>query len=267
MIDESADKPGQDAAPAMLDLGGYPIAYRHKPGIGNGTQAPGVLFLCGYRSSMEGEKAEHLARWCVARGFGFTRFDYAGHGASGGAMETGTIGRWLGDALAIADRIAGGPLILVGSSMGAWLAVLLALARPGRVRGLLGIAAAPDFTEDLIPDRIGAQGMRHLMAYGRIERPSRYSDAPDVVTRALIEEARAHLVLRAPLPLQVPLRLIHGLADPDVPWTQSQRLLEVWQGKDAELILIKDGDHRLSRPADLARITATLARLIDPGQA
>lgn len=146
--------------------------------------------------------------------------------------------------------------------MGAWIAVLVALARPDRVAGVMGIASAPDFTEDLITQRLSKGELDRLWRDGRLERPSAYSEEPDLLARSLLEEARTHLVLRAPIPLTAPLRLIHGLADSDVPWEQSRRLLDHWQGTDVELNLVKDGDHRLSRETDLQRMTDVLAGLL-----
>lgn len=259
-------KAGSGAGPEalhFLEAGGNRLATLSVPAGAAGRDRPTVLFLGGFRSNMRGEKARHLAQWCGQQGLGFVRLDYSGHGESGGTFADGTIGRWRDDALAVADEMTQGPLIVIGSSMGAWIAVLTALARPERVAGLLGIAAAPDFTEDLIPARLGEAGWRELMSVGRFERPSAYGGELDILTSRLIEEARGHLVLRAPVALDVPLRLIHGLADPDVPWAQSRRLLDAWQGTDAELVLVKDGDHRLSRPADLARMSGLLAGLIE----
>lgn len=225
-------------------------------------ERPTIVFLGGFRSNMRGQKAEHLAGWCESRGLGFLRFDYSGHGESSGEFADGTVGQWRDDALSVIDQLVAGPIVLIGSSMGAWMAVLVALARPEKVVGLMGIAAAPDFTEDLVPRRLTQSETQRLWREGRIERPSAYSEQPDVLTRRLLEEGRDHLVLREPLALEFPLRLIHGLADPDVPAEQSRRLLEVWRGDDAKLIVIEDGDHRLSRPSDLARISELLRDLL-----
>ena len=246
-----------------LDVGGTPIAYRFRPGPARSRGAPTVVFLCGFRSSMTGNKAEHVAGWCGRNGLPCLRFDYFGHGLSGGAPADGTIGRWRRDALGVIDRFAPGKLILVGSSMGAWIAVLVALARPEKAAGLLGIAAAPDFTEEPMRARLGEAGWRRLMDEGRIERPSAYSEEPDIITRAMVEEARGNLVLGGEIGLTAPLRLMHGLADPDVPWRQSLRLLENWRGSDGELLLIKDGDHRLSRPQDLEMLSGMLSGLAE----
>lgn len=235
-----------------------------------GSPLPGILFLGGFRSDMTGVKATALEAFCAARGQPFLRFDYRGHGASGGRFEEATIGDWVSDALTMIDGATGGPLVLVGSSMGAWIAVLAALARPDRIAGLVGIAAAPDFTEDLIHDRLTAEQKAELARKGVLRRPSAYDSEPYPITSRLIEDGRERLVLRAPIPLTIPLRLIHGLADPDVPWTQSRRLLEAWEGADARLTFVKDGDHRLSREQDLALMTgaaAELSALVTPSAA
>ncbi len=246
----------------FLAAGDDRLAYLTAVGRRGDPAGPTIVFLCGFRSNMRGEKAEHLSRWCGDQGLGFLRLDYTGHGESSGAFADGTIGKWRDDALAVIDHAAPGPLVLIGSSMGAWIATLVALARPDRVVGMMGIASAPDFTEDLIPQRLSKADLDRLWHEGRLERPSAYSAEPDILTRSLLEEARAHLVLRAPIPLTVPLRLVHGLADTDVPWEQGRKLLGQWQGTDAELTLIKDGDHRLSRQADLRRLTDLLAGLL-----
>jgi len=222
---------------------------------------PGVLFCPGFRSDMGGTKAVFLEARGRARGLAVTRFDYRGHGASPGRFEDGTIGAWTEDALAVLDGATDGPQILVGSSMGAWIAVLVARARPGRVAGVVTVAAAPDFTEDLIRPALGPEAEAALARDGVWRRPSAYADSPDLVTARLLDEARTHLVLRAPIPLAAPLRALHGLADTDVPWRQSLRLVEAWAGADVRLTLIKDGGHRLSRPQDLALLDAAVAEL------
>lgn len=254
---------GQNRQPCdFLTIGQDRVAYLT---AGTGHSDPTchtIVFLGGFRSNMRGEKAEHLSRWCAERDQAFLRLDYYGHGESSGAFADGTIGKWRDDALAVIDHVAPGPVVLIGSSMGAWISTLVALARRERIVGMVGIAAAPDFTEDLIPERLGQEELDRLWREGLLERPSAYSAEPDVLTRSLLEEARGHLVLRAPIDLDFPLRLIHGLADPDVPWEQSRKLLDAWKGADVELTLIKDGDHRLSRDADLQRMTGVIAGLL-----
>jgi pimeloyl-ACP methyl ester carboxylesterase len=231
-----------------------------------------VVFLGGFMSNMTGDKATSLERWAQSTGHAFLRLDYSGHGESDGAFRDGTLGRWIADAQAVIAHCAvetaglGGRLVLVGSSMGGWVMVRLAqiMAQTGgrpQIAGLVGIAAAPDFTEDLMPKRLGADVMATIARDGLIEMPTPYSDRPYVVTRQLLEDGRHHLVLRAPVDLAMPVRLLHGTADRDVPWTQSQKLLERLTGDDVTLTLIRDGDHRLSTPRDLDRLRHTVETL------
>jgi len=207
---------------------------------------------------MGGTKAVALAEHCRGRGHSFLRFDYFGHGASSGDFREGSIGRWAGDALAVIDRLTQGPLILVGSSMGGWIALLAALARPDRVRGLIGIASAPDFTEDLIWNRLSAEQGRRFQASGELSAPSAYESELIPITYRLVEEGRRHLLLRRPLALTCPVRLLHGMQDPDVPYQTSLRLARNLTGTEAVVELIEDGDHRLSRPQDLVRLFAAV---------
>jgi pimeloyl-ACP methyl ester carboxylesterase len=234
------------------------IAYRYREG---GTDLPGVMFLGGFRSDMTGIKAASLDRFCAARDQCYLRFDYQGHGDSRTRFEDCTVGLWLEDALCVLDQVAYGPQILVGSSMGAWIALLAALARPNRVSGLVCIAGAVDFTEALLWPRLGAERQRQLMVQGALRIPSAYDPDGYVVTRALIEEGRRHLLLAGAIELPVPTRLLHGMADPDVPWQHSLRLAAALTGGDVVTVLIKDGDHRLSRPQDLARLEAAIDEL------
>ena len=206
---------------------------------------------------MTGTKALWLEDWARARGRAFLRFDYRGHGASSGDFLDGAIGDWADDAAEAVSRLTQGPQILVGSSMGGWIALLLARRLSERVAGLVGIAAAPDFTEDIWARMDEAQ-QRQLMAAGRIEQPSDYSDEPYVITRRLIEDGRDQLVLRAPLALPFPVRLLQGTADMDVPVSVALRLLDHIDCPDARLTLVKDADHRFSGPRELALIGKTL---------
>lgn len=207
---------------------------------------------------MTGTKVMALEAACASAGRAFTRFDYFGHGASSGAFTDGTIGRWSEDAIAVLDELTEGPQVLVGSSMGGWIMLLVALARPGRVCGLVGIAAAPDFTEDLMWDRMDDSIRAALARDGVYHEPSQYDEEPTAITLRLIEEGRDHLVLRSPIPLHCPVRLIHGLEDPDVPWDTSMRLSRVLESPDVTLTLVKDAVHRLSEPRDIARLIATV---------
>lgn len=241
-----------------LDCGdGHLIAYHSVTG-----KSPGVVFCGGYASDMMGTKASALDRYCRARGRAFTRFDYSGHGASGGAFRDGTIGRWRDDTLAVIDRVTSGPLILVGSSMGGWLACLAARARPERIAGLVTIGAAPDFTERLVRPGLSAADQAELAARGEIRRTSDYGEGPGLFTARLLEDGRRHLILGGRLAIACPVRLLHGTADTDVPWSLSLDLLQVLESPDVTLTLIKDGNHRLSDDANLARLTGAIDELV-----
>ena len=239
-----------------LDRGGVRLAYRHRPGRG-----PTVVFLSGYMSDMSGTKAEALDAWAAATGRAFLRLDYSGCGASHGRFEDGTIGCWRDDARAVIDAAAPGPLVLVGSSMGGWIALLLAAAMPERVAGLVGIAAAPDFVDWGLWAGLSEAERAMLMRDGRLERPSAYGDSPYIYTRALVEDGRANAVMGQTIAYAGPVRLLQGQADPDVPWRLSLDIAERLDSSDVQVILIKDGDHRLSRPQDLALLTATIDAL------
>jgi pimeloyl-ACP methyl ester carboxylesterase len=248
-----------DTAHETLTLpDGTRIAYRRLAARA-GDERAGIVFLSGFASDMTGTKGTALAGWAETRGQALLRFDYSGHGHSSGAFRDGTIGRWTADALAAIDRLTAGPLILVGSSMGGWIMLLVALARPNRIAGLVGIAAAPDFTEDLMWGAMSAETRERLRADGVIRQPSQYQDAPLEISRALIEDGRQHLLLRGRIAIRRPVRLLHGIADPDVPWQTSMRLAERIAGEDVTITLIKDGDHRLSREEDLRRMFAAIA--------
>lgn len=217
------------------------------------------MFLPGFRSDMNGIKAQALAGHCRARNRPFLRFDYFGHGASSGDFRAGSIGRWLDDALAVIDGLTEGPQILVGSSMGGWIALMAALARSERVAALIGIAPAPDFTEDLIWGRLSAAQRKQFLESGELAAPSVYEADVIPITLGLVEEGRRHLLLRGgPIALGCPVRLLHGMEDPDVPYQTSLRLLRKLTGTEAVLELIEDGDHRLSRPPDLERLFAAV---------
>ena len=199
---------------------------------------PTVVFLGGFRSDMTGTKATALEAWARLTGRSYLRFDYLGHGQSSGRFEDGTIGRWLDDSLAVIDAKTTGKLVLVGSSMGGWLSLLVALRRPERLAGLVLIAAAPDFTERMLLRSLSPEDRALLQREGRLERPSQYSPEPSVFTWQLIEEGRNHLVLDKKLALPCPVRLLHGQADPDVPWESALRIAERVESTDAREILI-----------------------------
>ena len=236
------------------------LAYRQSPG-----DPPAVLFCGGFTSDMGGTKALALERHCRSRHRAYTRFDYFGHGASTGRFADGTIGRWRDDALAVVDRLTAGPLVVVGSSMGGWIMLLVALARPERIRALVGVAAAPDFTEDLLLPQASPAQRLELGEQGYWLQPSAYGGPPYPVTRALLDDGRANLLLRAPIEVRCPVHLLHGQHDPDVPWPTALRLAERLESDDVTVELIKAGDHRLSTPADIARITAAIERLAGSG--
>ena len=235
---------------------GNRVAYARTEG-----RAPTVVFLGGFRSDMTGTKAMALEAWAQKRGQGYLRFDYLGHGQSSGRFEDGTIGRWLDDSLAAIDGLTNGKLVLVGSSMGGWLSLLAARARPDRVAGLVLIAAAPDFTERMLLKALSPEDRAILERDGRLERPSQYSPEPSVFTWKLIEEGRNHLLLDKPLVLPCPVRLLHGQSDPDVPWEYSLQIAQHLEAPDVVTTFVKGGDHRLSTPADIARLIATVEEL------
>ena len=238
---------------------GTRIAYHHTPGT-----APGVIFCGGFMSDMTGTKAQALEAACRDGGRAYTRFDYRGHGQSSADFESGTIGLWTEDALAVLDQVTTGRQIVVGSSMGGWIMLLLARARPERIAGLVGIAPAPDFVLrmwDGFSDQIKAT----LKRDGVYRAPSEYSEEPYAITMNLIEEGKNHLVLQQPLAVDYPVRILHGMADPDVPWRQSLELVERLRGDDIVVTFSKSGDHRLSKPADIARLIATVETLAQGG--
>jgi pimeloyl-ACP methyl ester carboxylesterase len=240
----------------VVTEGGARLACVSHPGA-----APTVVFLGGYASDMTGTKASYLEGWCRARGQAFLRFDYQGHGRSSGRLADGTIGLWRDDALAVLRECAPGPLLLVGSSMGAWIMLLTALAMPERIQALVGVASAPDFTEDLLWARLGEDQRAILRRDGVIRLASDYGE-PLPFTWRLVEEGRRHLVLRAPIPLSCPVRLLHGTADADVPWETSRRLADMLVSRDVALTLVKDGGHRLSEPHELALLGATVGSVV-----
>ena len=235
---------------------GVALAWVQTPGRG-----PTAVFLPGYRSDMTGTKALLTEAFCTEHGMGCLRLDYSGHGASGGTFTDGTIGRWTDDALLLIDSLTEGPLVLVGSSMGGWIALLAALARPERIAGLIGIAAAPDFTEELMWQAMMPEERARLERDGVLHIPSKYGD-PTPVTAALIADGRARLLLDRPIPLRCPVRLLHGQQDPDVPWQTALRLSERLESDDVQATLIKDGDHRLSRQSDLGLLRRAFGDLL-----
>ena len=252
--------PGEGAPPSLLDRpDGETLAFHHLPGA-----TPGILFCTGFHSNMNGEKALALEAFCRETGRQMTRFDYYGHGESSGDIQHGTIGRWREDTLTILEQVTLGPQIIVGSSMGGWMMLLAALARPERVAALVGIAIAPDLTQDLEERRLNVEQKTALAEQGWCDLANAYDDQqPYRIRREMLDEARRHTVLDGEIPIDAPVRLLHGLADEDVPWQRSLAAAQRLRSKDAELILIKDGDHRLSTPRDLARLTTVVTQLLE----
>ncbi len=233
------------------------LAYDQLDGTG-----PGVVFLGGFRSDKEGTKALYLEEWAARRGRAFLRFDYSGHGQSSGDFLDGSIGDWFEDALAIIDALTFGPQILVGSSMGGWISLLVALSAPQIVAGVVTIAAAPDFTEDDMWAGFDARQRERLLVDGQVELPSDYSDDPYVITRKLIEDGRKNLILRSPVPMPFPVRFLQGTDDADVDRSVADRLLHQAKGEDIRLTLVKGADHRFSSPDCLALIVHSLEDVI-----
>lgn len=257
MTENSKDGQNPDGGGILTRPDGATIAYRRLEG-----KTPGVVFLHGYHSDMEGTKALALEDMCRKQGRAFLRFDYFGHGQSSGDVARGTIGRWAADAVAVIGQLTQGPQILVGSSLGGWIALLTALELRDRVAGLVGVAAAPDFTEDLMWQDFTFEQRRTLMETGELELPNCYEpDNPWRIHRSLIEDGRNHLLLRDLIQLHCPVRLIQGQKDEDVPWQTALRLADCLASEQVEIILVKDGDHRLSRDTDLTRLTNVVAAM------
>ena len=234
---------------------GEEIAWRRVEGRG-----PTAVWLGGFGSDMTGNKAQTLADWAVREGRGFLRFDYFGHGESSGQFRDGTISRWREDALAVIDELTEGPLVLVGSSMGGWLSCLVAAVRASRLRGMVLIAPAPDFTEKLMAPEMTSDELRELADTGVWMRPSDYGD-PYPITRELLEDGARWSILPGPVNVEAPVRILQGGEDPDVPWRHALELAHAIRGGDVVYSLIKDGDHRLSRPQDIARLLAAVVEV------
>ena len=257
----------QDLEPTFIEAGSRDatrrIAVRARPG-----GSPGLFWLGGFHSDMKGTKAVALDRWAAENRRASVRFDYSGHGESGGAFVDGTIGRWLEESVAVFDHFCAGPQVVIGSSMGGWMALLLAreigkrAARSASLTGLVLIAPAPDFTEELMWKGFSPDIRREIETNGVWMRPSQYDDgAPYPISRALIEEGRNHLLLGSAIDVGCPVRILQGAQDPDVPWRHAFALAHRLPSDDVVLTVIQDGDHRLSRPQDIARIIAAVAEI------
>lgn len=236
---------------------GNKVAYNRVDGV-----SPGVVFLHGLMSDRDGTKALALENHCARAGLSCIRFDMFGHGASSGDFRDGSISRWTEDAVEVIDHLTEGPQILVGSSMGGWVMLRAALARPDRIAGLVGIAPAPDFTEDLMWEGFSQAEREKMQREGVVNVQSEYDEEPYPISRHLIEDGRKNLMLRASIPISCPVRLVHGQKDTSVPWGTSMRLAEKITGEDVGVILVKNGDHRLSEPADIDRLGMILDELI-----
>ena len=256
-----------DQEPTFIEVGeghgGRRIAVRARAG-----SAPGLFWLGGFNSDMRGTKALALDAWAAEHGRACVRFDYSGHGESGGAFVDGTIGRWLEEGVAVFEQFCRGPQVVIGSSMGGWMALLLARAIANRdvkeatLAGLVLIAPAPDFTEQLMWNAFSDEVREEIRTKGVWMRPSEYGDgAPYPITRALIEEGRNHLLLGSAIEVGCPVRVLQGAQDPDVPWQHAFALAHRLPAEDVVLTMIQDGDHRLSRPQDIARIMAAVAEM------
>jgi len=258
--------PAFTSEPSFIEVGkgeeARRIAVRARPGA-----APGLFWLGGFNSDMKGTKAQALDEWAAAHGRACVRFDYSGHGESGGKFADGTIGRWLEDSLAVFEQFCAGPQVVIGSSMGGWMALLLAREVAKRPRnaalaGLVLIAPAPDFTEELMWKGFSPEIRKEIETTGVSLRPSQYDDgAPYPITRMLIEEGRNHLLLGSSIDVGCPVRILQGAQDPDVPWRHAFALAHRLPADDVVLTMIQDGDHRLSRPQDIARIIAAVAEI------
>ena len=248
--------------PEFVEVGGVPIALRRQEG-----NAPGLVWLGGYRSDMLGTKADRIAAWAANNGQAFIRHDYSGHGESGGEFRDGTISRWLTESLAVFERHARGPQILVGSSMGAWIGLRMVQelnrsTENRRIAGMILIAPAPDFTVELMEPKLKAAQKRALLEQGWFEEPSDYGPEPDVYTRALIEDGRRNRVLDGVIETHCPVTILQGMKDKDVPYPYAQKLVEHLPADDVTLSLVRDGDHRLSRPEDLDLLIRSVEEMV-----
>ena len=234
------------------------LAYLFREG-----RAPGLVWLGGFRSDMRGGKAEAVWGWAREHGRACLRFDYSGHGESGGAFEEGSISRWASDAQFMLTRLTQGPQILIGSSMGGWIAGLVAKRAPERCAGMALIAPAPDFTTELMAPQFSNAQRIALDRDGRIALPSEYSDAPTVITKALIEDGARNRILDKRIPVSGPVRILHGMADRDVPWSHGLRMADALTSDDVVVTLVKGGDHRLSDDAGLARLIGLVTEVVE----
>lgn len=248
---------GQETTETIATDRGYSLAFKRREG-----KTPWVVFLGGFRSDMSGTKAEYLDGWCADRGQAYLRLDYSGHGRSGGRFESGSISAWTLDALDVLKSLQNAPCVLVGSSMGGWIMLRVALALSSQVKGLVGIAAAPDFTRDMISRDLNAKQRQQLVDQGKITLTSEYDPEGFVLTQAFIEDGERCCLLDRPIDIDIPVRLLQGCRDAEVPWQTALRLQDALRADDVIVQLLKNGDHRLSDPGQLELMGATLARLL-----
>ncbi len=246
--------------PAYLDHCGIPIAYHHTPARAGGAKLPGVVFLGGFMSDMEGGKALHLEAACQKRGQQYTRLDYRGHGQSGGVFAESGISDWAGDAAAVIEAVTKGPQVLVGSSMGGWVMLLTASRLGRRVRGLVGIAPAPDFVLRM-EDALSPAQKTELEQQGYTTRPTPYSDEPYIISKRLIDDGKHNLVLTNGHSFAGPVRILHGMEDDAVPWQDSLTLMDKLASADVRITYVKGGDHRLSEPDQLQMLDAAVCEV------
>ncbi|RCW84451.1 alpha/beta hydrolase [Phyllobacterium bourgognense] len=249
--------------PQFLTVNGLDIALRRREG-----STPGIVWLGGYYSDMLGSKAQWLDQWASERGVAFLRHDYSGHGESGGEFRDGTISIWLEQSLAVFRAFSSGPQILVGSSMGGWIALrmieeLQRTGEGGRVAGVVLIAPAPDFTSELVEPQLTNDQRRQIAERGYMEEPSDYSSVPYIYTKALLEDGKTNQVLKGVIQTDCPVHILQGMEDKDVPYTHALRLMDHLPVDDVTITLVRDGDHRLSRPQDLDLLTRTVSSMVD----
>jgi len=253
----------QDDVQYLTKADGTRLAYVYSPASDQGAGLPTVMFCGGFKSDMMGKKATYFEAQCRARGQAYVRFDYAGHGMSDGAFKEGTIGDWFGDALAVFDEIIDGPVVIVGSSMGGWIALLLAEARAERIKGLIGVAAAPDFTVRLYEEELSDEHRAAISDQGYVEIPNDYGDEPYVFTQALFDDGKQNLVLDRNHTHDYSITLFHGLRDATVPKEVPMAIKDRYSGGPLDVVYIDDGDHSLSRPQDLEVLMAEIQSMSD----
>jgi len=250
----------------LPELDGLKLAWRRIDAKAAGKDRPGIVWLGGFKSDMLSTKAERISQWAIANGRAFLRFDYSGHGESEGEFTRGTIGQWAAQSHAMIRKLTKGPQILVGSSMGGWISLLVArelaaLGETERLAGLVLIAPAVDFTEELMWQQLPEAARLEIETKGFWMRPTQYAPEPYPITRALIEDGRNHLLFGGVIRAHCPVHILQGMQDPDVPWSHALKLVEHLAGDPVALTLVKDGDHRLSREEDIERLLRAISEI------